>query len=134
MKNNSFFLLPFFLLLAVLYSCADTRYISTNEMNRLRQDSTFESSLLNDKELEFSVEYKDLGNDVYKVYVFKKLEMTIPSGFIISFDNEIYDFFVATYKNRNLFYWGYLDDFKKNDAKILQTIGERVAEKLTEKK
>lgn len=43
------------------------------------------------------------------------------------------DYFLVVTEDDRLYYWGFLDDFKKNDDKILQKIGEEVSDKILAK-
>ena len=69
-------------------------------------------------------------NDSMKVFVYKRvIEERVGANFGLSSQID-YDLCAVAFKNNKLFYWGYLDDFKKESDPLIQLLGEKASEKL----
>lgn len=66
-------------------------------------------------------------NDSFKVYVYNKIELVMQGAFT-------YNFCAVAFKNNKLFYWGDLDDFKKEQDPLIQMLGEKATDKIMEGK
>lgn len=71
-------------------------------------------------------------NDSMRVYVYKKIDWDKQGGIFGLGSNYQYDLCAAAFKNNKLLYWGYLDDFKKEQDPLIQMLGEKATEKVLE--
>ena len=124
---------------SLLISCSTSPYVTTTDLCKNLPKMQYQSTVFNDRVYAFSLDFNNL-DDSMKVYVFKKIEKLDQGGSFFLFDiiaNLInpmqgtkYDFCAASFKNGYLYYWGYIDDYKKEADPRLQMIGEKLCEKL----
>jgi hypothetical protein len=91
-------------------------------MSSLPLGAKLEQTFLIEKEAYLTENYTDLGSDKFVAYVYKKKH----SGGNVT----RYEFCAAIFKNDIFYNIGFIDDLLKNDDKTIQTIGERLAEKI----
>ncbi len=118
-----------------LLSCTTSPYITTSDMCKNLPNMQYSSTIFSDRVFSFTMDFKNLDDSV-TVYIYKKVEKldkSIGINFAILFNpmaGTKYDYCAAAFKNSYLYYWGYVDDFKKESDPFIQLMGEKISEKL----
>ena len=70
--------------------------------------------------------------DSITVYVYRDIKWERPT---VLFKGEFgynvigYELCAVAFRNNRVFYWGSIDDFKKNDIPLIQSIGEQISKR-----
>ena len=126
LKKTIRYLFILFIGLFALSSCGTPIFITTSEMCIYKPGVKYEGTEFCKVEPAFILNLDSLGPNKFEIFVYKKLEVS--GGSFLKFD-----FCAFAFKNDLLYYWGYVDDFKKEDDSIIQKIGELISLKLIEK-
>lgn len=118
-------------LFALLFICSCSSSIPTdvfiNDFNIDSLGTIYSETIYKFKEPIAVFEMKNQ-NDSMKILVYRRI-YSIAVGAISGVGSFYsYDFSAAAFKNDKLFYWGFLDDFKKEDDPLIQLLGEKVSE------
>ena len=123
-------LIIIFIGLFVLNSCGNSVYMTTTDLNYNVPGVEYNLTEFSKRDPILTFELNGNEKYVIKVYVYKKLEESYDFYF---FTKNLYDYCAAVFINDMLYYWGYVDDFKKEDESLIQMIGEMISEKLIKK-
>ena len=133
MKRNFYygcFLLTFAATI-VLSSCGSSipPDVYQNDFDKDSLGTDYSNTIYKHKEPITTFEMKD-NNDSFKIFVYKRVvEERVGANLGLSSQID-YDLSAVAFKNNKLFYWGYHDDFKKENDPLIQLLGEKVSEKL----
>ena len=115
-------------IVSVLMSCSNYKYINAELSNKLVPGMK-QSYVFDKYEKEFTFEFTDIGSQPYSVVIYR---YELQSSKDIMYDTYIYDYFVVSYQNNVIHYWGFLDDFKRSNDINVQKLGEKICDKLIE--
>ncbi len=111
-----------------LISCQNAD-ITFNDLNSLKYGEEYSNSILKSKTHIYNLQLEEK-NDIIAVYVYRHI---VGENSIDILDREIgYEICAAAFRNNKLFFWGTIDDFKRNDIRLIRNIGELVSDKIAE--
>ena len=116
--------------ISVLVACVSSkdRCVTTTTFNKVNRGQLYAETLFNDLKEKYYMRFTNLDKYTYDVFVYQKWDIVKDHD-----GASYYDFCVTVYKNDSLYYWGLLDDLKKEDNAQIQKIGEMVSDTLIEK-
>jgi hypothetical protein len=127
------FIILLALITSVLMSCGAAKYMNIADANSIvpgmKQDR-----VLGGVEKELTFEIADMGPKPYTVVIYKLILMS-QSGelfYFFSSSSDTYDYYAVSYQNNEVYYWGFLDDYKKHNDLVIQTLGDKICDKLIE--
>lgn len=125
-------LLP--LLCSIFFSSCihHTNYdMSIRDLNEIQYGEEYNTCNLNSKDHIDKIQLMD-NNDSISVYVYRDIKQKRPTDLLkgeFGYNVIFYELCAAAFRNNRVFYWGSVDDFKKNEIPLIQSIGEQISER-----
>lgn len=114
-----------------LFSCNPGGNMTIGELNKIQYGEKYSNSILNSKKHIDRFQLMD-NNDSITVYVYRDIKWERGPVLLkgeIGGDVVGYELCATAFKNNRVFYWGSVDDFKKNEIPLIQSIGEQISER-----
>ena len=107
--------------------------MSIRELGKIQYGEEYNTGIMNSKEHIDKIQLMD-NNDSITVYVYRDIKWERPTVLLkgeFGYNVIGYELCAAAFRNNRVFYWGSVDDFKKNDVPLIQSIGEQISERFT---
>ena len=87
--------------------------------------------VFSEQQKEFSFIFNDIVNDTITANIYQILMKRDDNFFSIN-RPMMFEYFAVAFKHDTVFYWGFLDDYKRSDNPVLQKLGEKICDKIIE--
>lgn len=130
MKTIAFKFLLTFVLCSLLgtSSCLETLKVTSDIMSQHSKGLPIEQTKFNSAKPIFKFQYSNDSKDSFSIYVYKEMYNIDIKDWRI--ENSSFNICAAIYKNDSLYYWGLVDNFKKDPNPTVQKIGEEICDTL----